>query len=68
MTPLSEKKLLTIEKVTTIDEVQKRTKMITTSEYVVKVNYEVHKHTDKITTNEEVDTIDGIYPFSITTK
>ena len=35
-TPLSEKKLLTIEKVTKNDEVHKRTEDITTSEEVVK--------------------------------
>ena len=53
-TPLSEKKLLTTEKVTTTDQVQKRTDKITTREEVVKCNYEVHKRTEKIKTNEEV--------------
>ena len=54
-TPLLEKQLLTTEKVTTIDEVHKRTENITTSEEFIKCNYEVHKRTEKITTNEEVD-------------
>ena len=54
-TPLSENKLLTTEKVTTSDEVHKRTQRITTSKEVVKVNDEVHKRTQKITTNEQVD-------------
>ena len=42
-TPLSEKKLLTTEKVTTRDEVQKRTEYITTSEGVVKGTGEFQK-------------------------
>ena len=54
-TPFSEKKLLTIEKVTTSDEVQKRNDNISTSEKVVKGTDEVHKLTDNIKTNEEVD-------------
>ena len=53
MTPLSEKKLLTTETVTTSDEVQKLNDNITTSEEVVKGNDEVQKNTQKITTNEE---------------
>ena len=48
-TPLSEKKLLTNEKVTTSSEVQKSTEKITRSEEVVKGNDEVQKHTDNIT-------------------
>ena len=55
MTPFSEKKLLTTEKVTTSDEVQKRTQKITTNQGVVKGTDEVHKRTEKITTNEDVD-------------
>ena len=47
-TPLSEKKLLTTEKVTTSDEVNKRTENITTSKEVVKLNCEFHKHTENI--------------------
>ena len=54
MTPLSENKLLTNERVTTSDEVHKSTENITTSEEVSKVTHEVHKRTDKITTNEQV--------------
>ena len=54
-TPLPEKKLLTTEKVTTIDEEHKRTENITTSEQVVKSTDEVHKRTDNIITNEEVE-------------
>ena len=54
-TPLSEKKLLTTEKVTTSDEVHKLTENITKSEEVVKGTDEVHKSTENITTNEEVD-------------
>ena len=50
-TPLSEKKLLTTEKVTTSDEVHKRTEKITTSEEVVKGTDEVHKLTYKIKKN-----------------
>ena len=53
--PLYKNKLLTTEKVTTIDEVHKRTDKITTSEEVFESTDEVHKITDKITTNEEVD-------------
>ena len=52
---IAEKKLLTIEKVTTSDEVHKLTGNITTSEKVVKGTDEVHKSTDNIKTNEEVD-------------
>ena len=54
-TPLSEKKLLTTEKVTTNDEVQKRTANFTTSEEVVKGTDEVHRYTENITTNKDVD-------------
>ena len=54
-TPLTEKKVLTNEKVATSDEVNKRTEKITTSEEVVKGNDEVHKRNENITTNEEVD-------------
>ena len=50
-TPLSEKKWLTNEKVTTSDEVHKSTKNITRSEEVVKGTDEVQKHTENITTN-----------------
>ena len=50
-TSLSEKKSLTIEKVTTIDAMQKRTERIE----VVKCTDEVHKRTHNITKNEEVD-------------
>ena len=55
MTQLSEKKLLTDEKVTTSDEVHKLTEKITKIEQDVKGNGEVHKRTGKITTNEEVE-------------
>ena len=48
MTPFSEKKLLTTEKVTIIDEVHKRTEKITTSKEVVKDADEVHKRTENI--------------------
>ena len=54
-TPLSEKKLLTTEKVATFDEVHKRNEKIITIEEVVKGTDEVHKCTEKNTTNEEVD-------------
>ena len=54
-TPLSEKKLLTIEKVTKNDEVHKRTEDITASEEVVKGTDEVQNCTEQITTKEEVD-------------
>ena len=54
-TPLSEKKLLTTEKVTTSDEVHKSIEKITTSEEVVKGTDEVHKRTENITTNEDVN-------------
>ena len=50
-TPFSEKQQSTTEKVTTRDEVHKRTENITTSEEVVKGNDEVHKLTDNITTS-----------------
>ena len=46
--PLSEKKLLTTERVTKRDEVQKLTKNITTSEEVVKGTDDIHKRTEKI--------------------
>ena len=52
--PLFENKLVTTEKVTTSDEVHKRTENITTIEEVVRVTDEVHKRTEKITTNEEI--------------
>ena len=55
MTPLSEKKLLTTEKVTKSDEVKKCTENITTNEEVVKGTDEVQKCTENITKNEEVD-------------
>ena len=55
MTPLFEKKLWTTEKVTTRDEVQKRTDNFTTSGEVFKGTDEVHKLTENIKTNEEVD-------------
>ena len=51
---LSEKKLLTTEKVTKGDKVHKRNEKITTSEEVVKGTDEIHKSTENITTNEEV--------------
>ena len=54
-TPFSEKNLFTTEKVTTSDDVPKRTENITTSEQVVKSHYEVHKRNDNITKNEKVD-------------
>ena len=54
-TPLSENKLLTTEKVTTSDEVHKRTEKITNSEEVVEGTDEVQKLTYNITTNEYVD-------------
>ena len=54
-TPLSKKKLLTTEKVTTRDEVHRRTEKNTTGEEVVKGTNEVHKRTEKITKTEEVD-------------
>ena len=54
-TPLLEKKLLTIERVTTSDAVQKRTENITTSEEFVKGTDEVHKSTMNIATNEDVE-------------
>ena len=47
-TPLSKKKLLTTETVTTSDEVHNRTEKFTTSEQAVKGNNEVHKLTDNI--------------------
>ena len=53
-TPFLEKQVLKNEKVTTSDEVQKRTDNITTSEDIFKGTNEVHKRTDKITTSEEV--------------
>ena len=55
--PLSEKKLLTTENFTTIDEVHKRTEKIKTREEVFKGTDEVHKRTEKIKTNEEVDKV-----------
>ena len=54
-TPLSENKLLTTKKVTTSDEVNKRTEKVTTHEEAFKGTDEVHKGTEKITTDEEVD-------------
>ena len=54
-TPLSEKKWFTTEKVTTSDEVHKRTEKIKTRDEVVKGTAEFHKLTEKITTNGEVD-------------
>ena len=54
-TPFLEKKLFTTEKVTTSDEVQKRTDNITTSDEFAKGSEEVHKYTENITTNEDVD-------------
>ena len=54
-TPLSEKKVLKTEKVTTSDEVHKRTENITPSEDIDKGTDEVHKRTEKIITSEEVD-------------
>ena len=55
MTPSSEKKSLTTERITTSDEVHKRTDNFTTSKKFVKGTGEVHKHTGNITTNEDVD-------------
>ena len=55
MMPSPEKKLSTTEKVTTSDQVHKRTDNVITIEGVVKVTDEFHKRTDKTTTNEEVD-------------
>ena len=54
-TPLSEKKILTTEKVTPSDEVHKCTDNVKTSEEVVKGTCEVHRRTQNITTIEEVD-------------
>ena len=53
--PFLEKKLLTTDKVTTSDEVHRRTENTKTSEEVVKGTNEVRKPTEKITTNEEVE-------------
>ena len=55
MKTLPENKLLTTEKITTCDEVHKRTENITTSEEVVKGTDEVQKRTGNITTNEEIN-------------
>ena len=46
---------MTTGRVTTSDEVQKRTNKITKSEEVVKGNDEVKKFTEKITKSEEVE-------------
>ena len=54
-TPLSEKKLLTNEKCTTGDEVNKRTEKFTTNDEVVKGTDDFHKLTKNIKTNEEVE-------------
>ena len=54
-TPLSEKKVLTTENVTTSYEVRKRTDNIKTREDGDKGNDEVNKHTDNITTSEGVE-------------
>ena len=54
-TPLSEKKWLKTENVTTSDKAHKRTEKITTGEEVFKGADEVHKHTENIAKNEEVD-------------
>ena len=54
-TPLSEKKILTTEKVRTSDQVHKCTEKITRSEEAVKGTGEYQKFTENITTNEEVD-------------
>ena len=54
-TPLTEKKSLTTEKVTTSDEVNKHTEKFKTSEEVVKGTEEVQKRTGDIITNEDVD-------------
>ena len=51
-TPFPEKKLLTNEKVTTSDEVNKHTENITTSEDIDKFSDEVHKRTENITISE----------------
>ena len=52
-TPLSEKKLLTTEKITTSDEVHKRTEKLTTSDDVVKGTDEVQRSTENMTTNKD---------------
>ena len=57
MTTLSEKKLLTTEKLTISDEVHKLTENITTGEDVVKGTDEVYKHTENITTNQDVEKV-----------
>ena len=54
-TPLSENKLLTSEKVTKSEQMQKITENITKSEEVFRGTDEVHKRTENITTNVEVD-------------
>ena len=54
-TPVSEKKVLTTEKVTTSDEFHKHTEKIITLENVDKGIDEVHKRTENITTSEEVE-------------
>ena len=54
-TPFLERKLLTTEKVTTSDRVNKRTEKITTSEDIDKGTDEAHKHTENTTTSEQVD-------------
>ena len=54
-TPFLDKKLLTTEKVTTSDEVHKRTEKFTTSKEVVNGTDEVQKRNDNITTNEDID-------------
>ena len=54
-TPLLEKKVLTTDKVTTSDDVGKRTDNITTNYDIVKGTDEVHKRNQNITTSEEVD-------------
>ena len=46
---------MTTEKVTTSEEVHKRTENIKTSEEIVKGTDEDHKRTDNITTSEEFD-------------
>ena len=56
-TPLSEKKVLKTEKVTTSDEVHKLTENITTSEDIDKGTGEFHKRTEKITKSEEVEKV-----------
>ena len=45
---------MTTEKVTTNDEVHKRTEKFTKIEEIVKGTNEVHKRTENITTNEDV--------------